>query len=605
MPDCPNADCGASIEDAELNFCPECMEPLASSADLPEKPVQGAPLGPDVLGKLPSGAAGRVEGRSLQSGGASSVDAGQLPVIGESIALPVTGVAAGLRIPAAIEGAGLAGGGGPALARAVDGPSAGAGAGLWPAEGSGAGWIRGSPVASEAGQEAKDRPEASRPFSGYRVGVSLRGTGAFGPDARESAELGTGYRRHPGEQELGEIGERVVLLIDHVPDLQVGAAGSIFVRLQRRPTPRRLDVILHWELEVDGLRRTESTEEIWHADDWDQDCMLGVTPTRSGQVRLVRLSLAIIPEGDARKVQLLTVQDIPIAFQVREATGTQPIVQNIQVQGTGNAISNRLDAQSSVQASRRQPEQDLKAKRLVQDPRREWWSVRKHVLAVSHAQRALLSWTGRDGAVRSLMMCARPQRFCLGRQRDTNDFVLRWSPCRDGLDHEHRELSQTISRKHFELDIVPSAAHFVRLAKATYVPKLPSTPVFGRADGESEGSVLEALSAESMMIQRSLTIHIGGRSGLGLDGLQLRLRPVDNPHICGVLIERLNNRCDLAYLAMVGAVPLGTAGFFAGLPRELHLESKNGRIELRGPAATDLSSINVTLRECYADEFID
>ena len=53
MRTCPKPDCGVSVADESLRYCPDCSESLEGDIDLEGLPVQRAQLGEDLLGGLP------------------------------------------------------------------------------------------------------------------------------------------------------------------------------------------------------------------------------------------------------------------------------------------------------------------------------------------------------------------------------------------------------------------------------------------------------------------------------------------------------------------------------------------------------------------------
>jgi hypothetical protein len=432
------------------------------------------------------------------------------------------------------------------------------------------------------------------------------------------------YCTHPVR--LPELDECIGFAIDHGPDFQVGATTSLFVRFERVPTPRRLDLHLHWEVEVDGQRREGSTHVVWHGDDYDQEAVYGVTPQRSGELRLVRLSVAMVPDGDSAKAMVYAVRDLPLAFRVKEASSTGTVHNHITVQGSGNALSlkgeqsnsiavhgngNALSVggssgssaaadSTSVERSRRR----MVANPLVKEPRPEWWLRRRHVLKTAYSHRAVLTWSTSDG-MRTLVICQRPARFQFGRSKDANEVVLRWSPCRDGLDEENVARTRCISRTHLALDVTSAQVCLHRLSPNTFLEKPASRPAFGPAGAPAERAACEPMRQERMALNKGEVVHVGSACGDGSDGLQLRFTPMSNPGYCAVLVERVNNRPNLAYLCMVSATKLGGVGWFKGLPRELVLACVNDCIELQGPVGVDLAACDIDLRVCHDDEFAD
>jgi hypothetical protein len=390
-------------------------------------------------------------------------------------------------------------------------------------------------------------------------------------------------------------------------EFQVGATNSLFVRFERQATPEHLELHLHWEVEVDGRPIVGTTHVHWHEDDWDQDAAFSVTPTRHGEVRLTRFSVAFVPRSNPTKVVLMTVRDLPLSFRVKEARGTGAVQNVIQVQGTGNAISfksevsqDQADTSSALDLSRRRLHQSP----LVKEVRPEWWARRRHVLLTSYSGRALLSWRAAEGT-RCLIICYQPARFGLGRQREGNQFVLRWSPSRPDVDHENVNLSRSISRQHLAVELTSAQINVCRLSAATFVPKAVSRPQIG-ANGQDQGrTVCEAMTVERKALHSSDVFYLGGLNGSGSDGLQVRLTALTNPGNCAVLVERLNNRSNLAYLGLIGPTRLSGAGYFQGLPKDLTVEWKNGLLELQGNPTTDLGCCGVEFRECHEDEFLD
>ena len=425
---------------------------------------------------------------------------------------------------------------------------------------------------------------------------------------------------------MSELAEHIGFAIDHGTEFRVGSAGSLFVRFERVPTPKRLDLHLHWEVEVDGQRREGTTHAVWHSDDHDQDCTFGVMPQRSGELRLLRLSVALVPEGELGKVVLLTVRDLPLAFRVKEAPNTGPTYQTINVSGDGNALSlkglqadslnvqgdgNALSIDSAARgaASGSTPasvleKRTLIANQLVKEIRPDWWQRRRHALRTAYSDRALLTWNTAAGQ-RALIVCQRPLRFQFGRSKDANQYVLRWSPCREGVDEDNVTRTKAISRAHLAIEVTAAQVSLHKLSAQTFLPKAVSRPQFGPGGAEAGRMMCERMGPERMTLHKSEVVHVGSACGDGTDGLQLRFTPLSNPGYCAVLVERLNNRSNLAYLCLVSATKLGGAGYLQGLPRELVLECVNGCIELQGPAGADLAASDVELRACRDDEFAD
>jgi hypothetical protein len=427
---------------------------------------------------------------------------------------------------------------------------------------------------------------------------------------------------------IGALGEQIGLAIDRGSIFQVGAAGSLCVRFERVATPRRLDLHLHWEIEVDGHRREFSTEVVWHSDDYDQEAFCGLAPQKGGELRLVRLSVAIVPDGDRKRAALLTVRDVPIAFVVKDAAPTGSVTMNfhdrvemsgqakitgvvtdsIEVQ-QGNAAAASISSGQASMAGAGTPAADLARRKLephhlVPEHRVDWWQRRRFALLCAYSHRALLQWVSPAGP-RALIICQQPSRFQLGRAKEGNHFVLRFSPCRKGVDEANVLATQSLSRVHVAVVVTPGQIELQRLGTQTYLPRTSGRPGPGLPGGEVTPVACEPMRHERMALQKSEVVHLGGVRGDGLDGLRLKFTPLANPAHCAVLVERLNNLQNLAYLGMVSATKLPTGGFFQGLPRDLVLECVNGCIELRGPAQADLGTAGIELRDCGDDEFTE
>lgn len=573
MRTCPKPDCGVSVADESLRYCPDCSESLEGDIDLEGLPVQRAQLGEDLLGGLP---------QAPMAGSTGPIAA--IPPVVDSPPVSLTASPSGTVLsPAAPV---------PPMPMAELPPV------RLP---SGSGWVRGP----------FEAPITSRP-----VGVAEPALGFAGGVPQ--------YSTRPVR--MPELDETIGFAIDHGTEFQVGAAGSLFVRFERTPTPRRLDLHLRWEVEVDGQRREGATHAVWHGDDYDQDAVYGVTPQRSGELRLIRLSVAIVPEGEVAKALVYAVRDLPVAFRVKDAPATGTVHNHITVQGSGNALMLKgeqpnsihvqgtgnalsIDANSASGAPTNTPAFELARRRLVpnqlvKEPRPEWWLRRKHVLRTAYSHRAVLTWSTPAGP-RVLVVCQRPSWFHFGRSKDANQIVLRWSPCRDGVDDENVMRTRCISRAHLALEVASAQVSLQRLSANTFVPKAISRPNFGPGAGTAERSACEPMRPERISISKSEIVHVGSACGDGSDGLQLRFTPLSNPGYSAVLVERLNNRPNLAYLCMVSSTKLGGAGCFQGLPRELVLECVNDCIELQGPAGVDLAANDIELRACNEDEFAD
>jgi len=414
---------------------------------------------------------------------------------------------------------------------------------------------------------------------------SFSGMSVFGFPAS-----GAGGRPSGPTTALAGLGEQVACFVDSGVEFEVGAAGSLFVRLERVPTPQALEVHLRWELEVDGRAITRETNVFWHADDWDQDAQLGLLPERSGELRLLRLSMALLPSGGAKPAVLVTVRDVPISFRVRPAPstgGAQPNIYN-NCKIIGSNVGNDYSVNTPPGPGASTPLHDLARRRLmpialVPEHKAEWWTKRRVLLRRADSERALLSWVGPSGP-RELIVCYQPRSFGLGRNWQTNHFCLVWSPSR--ADTHLRQLSGTLSRQLFSVDVLPTGVTLRRLADAVFVRKM------GGPDPSKYG--LQKLTASTVSLAAAEVLHLGGLSGTGHDGLQLKLTPMSSHSYCAILIERLNNRPTLAYLGMVAPTKLGTTGFFEGLPRDLWLECNEGCIELKGSTLQAANSPDVT-----------
>jgi len=417
---------------------------------------------------------------------------------------------------------------------------------------------------------------------------------------RPAAELShvTGQPRSKLES-IQELGEHVGFQIDLAPHLRVGASSSLFVRFERTATPQAMEIHLHWELEIDGARVIKETRHTWHADDWDQDATLGVSPTRSGEVRLDRLSIALVSMSSPGKFALRTVRDVPITFRVEEARGTGTV--QVNVHGNANALSIRAD--SSTPASELANRQ-LRQHALVLDAHRDWWLKRKHTLARASGQRALLTWETPSGP-RVLMICSHPDRFHFGRQKQAGQFVTRWLPCKPDMDERHDKLSRAISRSHLCVEISPSRVLVRRLSAAGTAILRPASSSQISPDPKGSAGTFEAWTGETLILQRTETIALGGQTLDGSDALQLRFTPLTLTQYCGVLVERVNNTTHLAYLGFVSPTRLEPRGFLEGLPRNLQVECADGGIELKGPVEVDLGKLGIELRECDDDAFTE
>jgi len=563
---CPAHDCGVSVADDSLRFCPECSSDLDPTADPLTAPSVELNLGPTIV-------------PASQSSPSSSADSAK-----HSLGTNPAGGAGSNPIPPAS----------PSLASASTGhPTTAPGGGT-----RGSGWIRGplDPIAASPSSvdAASSRTE---PIPG---GLPLPAPPPLPDFMRAASDLGHATPQPRARFEfLPELDERVGFLIDLAPQLRVGASSSLFVRFERAATPQQMELHLHWELEVDGARVIRETRHTWHADDWDQDATLGVVPSRSGEVRLDRLSMALVSTSSPGKFALRTVRDVPITFRVEEARGTGTV--QVNVHGNANALSIRAD--SSTPASELASRQ-LRQHTLVHEANKDWWQKRKHTLARASGQRALLSWHSQGGP-RFLMICSHPDRFHFGRQKQSGQFVTRWLPCKPGADERNDALSRAISRSHLSVEISPSRVVVRRLTAAgTAIQRLASSPQIS-AGAAGNTVAFEAWTSELLVLQRAETLALGGHAVDGSDGLQLRFAPLTNTQYCAVLVERVNNTTHLAYLGFVSPTRLEPRGFLEGLPRNLQVECTDGCIELKGPVGLDLGELRIDLRECDDDAFTE
>jgi hypothetical protein len=152
------------------------------------------------------------------------------------------------------------------------------------------------------------------------------------------------------------------------------------------------------------------------------------------------------------------------------------------------------------------------------------------------------------------------------------------------------------------IDVQPTGVTLRRLADAVFVRKT------GGPDPSKYG--LQKLTASTVYLTAAEVLHLGGLSGTGHDGLQLKLTPMSSHSYCAILIERLNNRPTLAYLGMVAPTKLGTTGFFEGLPPDLWLECNEGCIELKASTqqaagVSDFTACGLEFRACLESELKD
>jgi|GEM_PF-4057651 len=224
---------------------------------------------------------------------------------------------------------------------------------------------------------------------------------------------------------------------------------------------------------------------------------------------------------------------------------------------------------------------------------------KRQTLLRAESGRALLTWIGASGP-RELIVCHQQSSFDVGRNWRTNHFCLVWSPSE--ADTHFRQLSATLSRQLFSVDVLPTEVTLRRVGKAIFVQKTSGS--------DSADPELHELTASTLSIAAAEVLHLGGLSRKGRGGLQVKLTPMNSGSYCAILIERLNNRSSLAYLGMVAPTELGTTGYFGGLPPGLWLECNDGGIELKMSTRQAASAPSVTeyylkLRECSESEFSD
>ena len=566
MRNCPASDCGSSVHDESLRFCPECGSDLDPTSDPLSAPVSDLPLGETILPAVDSRAA------------AHSPHADPAPSPAPFVPPQVPAAPLALDPPASP-------------------PSHPAPQPTAPPT-RGASWLRGplEPVAP---------PSASNSPAFQSMPPDLSGLGIPAPPSLPAFMTPSSPSSSPAKARLElitELGERIGFLIDTAPELRVGATGSIFVRFERDPTPEQLEIHLHWELEIDGQRISRDTQLLWHSDDWDQDATLGILPTRAGEARLVRLSMALVAKSNPARCVILTVRDVPVPFRVQEPRTTSTIHQHINVTGNANALSIKAEALEPAGST---PASELERRKLrqfllVPEPNKDWWQRRGHVLGRTHGHRALLRWSGAQGP-RMLLVHSHPGAFSLGRQKGTNQFVARWLPCRPGIDAQNELLTRTISRSHLTIELAASQILVRKLSAGTSVARASSSPSLG-----SGGSTpFVRMKADCITLQRPELLSLGGQASDGSDGLQLKLTPLSAGRYCAVLIERVNNLPQLAYLALATPTRLEPRGSLEGLPRGLTIEAHDGGLELKGPPSCDLHRLGIEFADCDEDAFTE
>ncbi len=575
MRTCPASDCGTAVDDDSLRFCPDCGGDLSPTVDPLAAPTLELSLGERILQDV-------------------APASNALPEVGPlSSAVPTTA---------------------PHLAPSSRNPQTPHVLGRSPTSSTpevagqptshGRPWIRGplDPIPPEplraSGALSVDGGAASLGFSALPAPPQL-------PDFMRSIESAAHAAVAPRARmrAFPQIGEQFGILIDQRPELRVGASGSLFVRLERQPTPEELEIHLHWEVDIDGTRVVRTTSLIWHADDWDQDATLGLDPKRSGEARLTRLSLALVRKSDPTKHLVLTVRDVPIVFRIQEARPAS-VVNHFNVTGNANALSVRTDAahQDGSTPASELAHRQLQPYDLVPESRLDWWSKRRHTLAHAYGARALLSWCTATGERRNLLIASQPSRFQFGRQKNSNHFVLRWLPCRPGVDLDNEELTRTLSREHLSIEITSTQVSLRRISVNTSWAR-SSSSVHLRA--ATSGTTFERLRQEFVVLQRSETLALGGKKADGSDGLQLRLTPLANPTFCAVLVERVNNTSNLSYLGITGATRLDPRAPFDGLPKGLTVECVDGNLELQGPPTIQLAALEIEFTACDEDAFLE
>ena len=408
-----------------------------------------------------------------------------------------------------------------------------------------------------------------------------------------------------------ELGESIGVLIDEGVELQVGSVSYLRVRFERKATPARLNLYLHWEIEVDGRMQAHSSGlVIWREHDWDQEASLPVKPSQPGEVRLVRLSVGMVMHNDLSRWVLVTLSEVPLTFKVKEPKAVAT-VQNVTItaSGAGSSIY-KPELNLSDVGTRAAAGPEWSPHELSRETETSWWTMTRATTVLGATQRIVLTWMS-GGQQKTLIVVHQSNPVELGRNHRDGAFCLRWSRAAFAgadADEHYRDRNSYIGRIHAYLGLFHGDVRVVPFeSKLLMRYQQPAVKPGGeRTSEEVELKDLLAVPQDGYLIRTGVEFFYGWCDpGRPMDGFRFKVIPLGSHPHSAALITRSTDQANLAYLLMNGPTYLTGASFLRDLPQGLQFEPRGGTIAMTYHPRTDLASLKLTFRDCSEAEFKD